>query len=118
MKVSDRAIAMFGAWSPARHAISSAIPRTRMHVAMLADTESRSRNDSAGAGQESASRATAAMIPAELATSTSIRTNANRGADMSCPGWKCGALSAVSHLSVTSGNGFVTYLIGRSEEHT
>ena len=70
-------------------------------------TESRSRamNNSAGAGQESARRAMAATIPAELATSTSTRANANRGDAMSCPGWKCATLFADSQPSVI-------YLIG------
>ncbi len=39
---------------------------------MLVESENRAMNNSAGAGQESASTATAAMIPAELAASTRV----------------------------------------------
>ncbi len=60
-------------------------------------------NNSAGAGQESASTAAAAMIPAELAASTSTRPNADGGDAMCFPGWKCGTLFAVPHLSVIRG---------------
>src|SRR5687767_10207089 len=108
MKVSDRAIAMFGAWLPARQAISIAIPRTRRLTLVPVESENRAMNKSAGAGHDIASTVMAAMIPAELATSTSIRPNANRDDAMSCPGWKCGTLLAVSHLSVTSS---VAYLM-------
>jgi hypothetical protein len=76
MKVSDRAIAMFGAWLPARQAISMAIPRIRRHTPVLVESENRAMNKSAGAGQESASTTSAAIIPAELAASTSTRPNA------------------------------------------
>src|SRR5690349_9152161 len=102
MNVSDRAIAMLGACSPACQAISSVMTSTSRHTAMLADSDSRAMNESAGAGQEYASTTMAAMIPAQLAVSTRSRPNPNRGAAMSCPGWKCATLFAVPRASVTT----------------
>jgi hypothetical protein len=103
INVSDRAIDMFGAWPPARHAISSEMPSTRRHMVMLAVSEIRAMSDPIGAGQESASTTIAATIPTELAESTRTRSNANRGVAMWCPGWKCGPLFVLSHPSATRG---------------
>ncbi len=72
---------------------------------MLAESENRAMNNSAGAGQESASTTMAAAIPAELAASTITLPNANRGDAMSCPSWKRGTLLAVLQPSVTNGIG-------------